>query len=113
MKKFLELIATPLGGLFSAPLMISIFALYALMFRVGYVNLVQPIAELYGHNLPAVPYWQWLAFITIVSMLKYAFVPTKPLGPDKQELVWKHIITRIAGVFASMFIAIIINWIWL
>lgn len=113
MKKFLELVATPFGGLISTPLMISIFALYALMFHVGYTELVQPIAELYGHILPTIPYWQWLAFITIVSMLKYAFIPQKPFDPDNRELLWKLILTRIGGIFASIFIAIIINWIWL
>ena len=113
MKKFLELLATPIGGLISAPLIITVYALYALMFHVGYIELVQPIAELYGHILPAVPFWQWIAAITLISMLKYTFVPTHPHDPDKNELIWKRILTRISGIFASMFIAFLINWIWL
>lgn len=113
MKKFLELLITPIGGLISAPLIISIYALYALMFHVGYTELVQPIAELYGNILPAVPFWQWIAVVTIASMIKYAFVPSRPNDPEKKELMWKNILARIAGVFATMFIAFLINWIWL
>lgn len=113
MKKIFELLVTPFGGLISAPLIISIYALYALMFHVGYIELAQPIAELYGHTLPTVPFWQWIAVVTIISMFKYAFIPTRPNDPDKKELMWKLILTRIAGVFASMFVAFLINWIWL
>ena len=113
MKKFLELLATPIGGLISAPLIITVYALYALMFHVGYIELVQPIAELYGCVLPAVPFWQWIAAITLISMLKYVFVPTHPNDPDKKELIWKCILTRVGRLFASMFIAFLINWIWL
>lgn len=113
MKKFLELLVTPIGGLMSAPLIMSIYALYALMFHVGYIELVQPIAELYGHTLPTVPVWQWIAVVTIMSMIKYAFVPSRPNDPDKKELMWKNIIARIVGVFATMVIAFLINWIWL
>ena len=113
MKKFLELLATPIGGLISAPLIITVYVLYALMFHVGYIELVQPIAELYGRILPAVPFWQWIATITLISMIERAFVPTHPNDPDKKELIWKSVLTRIGGVFASMFIAFLINWIWL
>lgn len=113
MKKFLELLATPFGGLISTPLIMSIYALYALMLHVGYIELIRPIAELYGHVPPMVPFWQWIAAITIISMLKYAFIPSKPADPDKKDLLWRHILTRIGGVFASIFIAFLINWIWL
>ena len=113
MKKFFELLATPISGAISAPLIISIYALYALMFHVGYIELVQPIVELYGYMLPTIPFWQWIAVITIISMLKYTFTPSHPNNPDKKELMWKQILSRIAGIFASMFVAFLINWIWL
>lgn len=113
MKKFFELLATPIGGILSAPLITLVYALYALMFHVGYTELVRPIAELYGYIPPTVPFWQWIAVITIISMFKYAFAPSRPNDPEKKELIWKNILTRIAGVFTTMFIALLINWIWL
>lgn len=113
MKKFFELLAAPISGVVSIPLIISIYALYALMFHVGYIELVQPIAELYGYSLPTIPFWQWIAAITIISMLKYTFIPSRPNNPDKKELIWRQILSRIAGIFASMLVAFLINWIWL
>lgn len=110
-KKIFELLATPFGGLLSVPFVVSLFALYALMFHVGYTKLAQPIGALYGRTLPDVPGWQWVALLTICYMIKNAFAPAGPT-PDSGQ-IWRKFIGRLGAIFSSIFIALLINWIWL
>lgn len=113
MKRFFELIlGTPIGGFLSAPLILAVFALYALMFHVGYVELAQPIASLYGVGLPDVPYWQWIAFCTIVSIFNCAFCGIKAT-PNDEAKRWRLFLSHIGSIFGLIFLSFLINWIWL
>ena len=113
MKRFFGLIlGTPIQGFISTPIALAVFALYALMFHVGYIELAQPIANLYGLNLPEVPYWQWIAFCTIVSIFICAFRGFRAASDDETKL-WRLFLSRIGSIIGLIFLSLLINWIWL
>lgn len=112
MGKITNLITTPVAGFISAPFVLVIFFLYAFMLGTGWTQLAQPIAELYGHTLPTIPGYQWLAAVTLFTMVGQLWhKQNKPI--EDQEKTWKMFISRVAGIFALIFSAYIINWIWL
>lgn len=112
MGKITNLITTPIAGFISAPIVLIYFFLYAFMLGTGWTQLVQPIAELYGYTLPTIPGYQWLAAVVLFVMCGQLWhKQNKPV--DDQEKMWRMFVSRVAGIFALIFSAYIINWIWL
>lgn len=108
----MKLISSILSGFLSSPLVIGWFALMAIVVNAIYDKVLAPIALLYGHEWPDVPFWQWIVFCLLVSFIQFTFWPTRKNDLTREEtgqLMGKRI--GLATCFLAM--SYLINWIWL
>ena len=77
-----------------------------------YDNVIAPMAALYGHEWPDVPFWQWIVLGTIIAFIQFMFIPTRKnefTADEGMNLVCKKI-----GLAACFFaLSYLIKWIWL
>lgn len=109
MKKFLS---TILSGMISGPIALVWYALSAVVFNVMYDKVVAPIAALYGHTLPDVPFWQWIVVGMLCNFITFIFRGTtdKSLTPEQSLNLLGR---RFSMWVCFLVMAYLINWIWL
>lgn len=108
----MKIFSTILSGIFSAPFTLGWFAIMAVVFDVIYDKVIAPIAGLYGHSIPDVPFWQWIVCGMLCNFITFIFRGTsdKTFTPDE---AWGLLGKRLAMGICFIVMAYIINWIWL
>lgn len=108
----MKLISSILSGLISSPIVIGWYALLSILVNAMYDNVIAPMSALYGHELPDVPFWQWIVLCVIIAFLQYILIPTRKTdftGEEMAKLACKRV-----GLGACFFaLSYLIKWIWL
>ena len=108
----MKLISSIISGFISSPIVIGWMALLSIVFNAMYDNVIAPMAALYGHEWPDVPFWQWIVLGVIISFFQFIFIPTRKNDFTAEECV--SIACKRIGLATCFFaLSYLIKWIWL
>lgn len=108
----MKFILSILSGFLAAPFVIGWLTIMATVANAIYDQVLSPIASLYGHNWPDVPFWQWIVVGMLISYINFVFQPMRKNDFTNDEIM--AVASRRIALAACFFaLAYLINWIWL
>ena len=108
----MKFLTTILSGFIGSPFVLGWFALLAVLIDVVYDKIIVPISGLYGHNLPDVPFWQWIALVLVIHVIQFIFYPTSSKHLTEEEMK-ACFLKKIGAYIVIITVSYLINWIWL